>query len=322
MAHDWRSHLCGVLEACLECARRRHPGECFDLLSPTCPDDQNILVGSLIEPMPALLLLTLITATGSLFSYLLSRPLAPLIAVLFPKPLALVRAALAPDQVPRPPTSSYEIDEKVTAVQVSADPATPPLGSEDKGSVWRRLLIMRAMGFVPWSGMNVACGVVNVDWKVFWLTTAAGSASWSYVTASVGNIVSRLAIPAAALEGGVTDEMVKGESLTSLLREPVLIAKLVFLSGLTLLPVVMKRRRAAAEGAIVDKDGVQSGSSAYPLSPVSPTSALTRSLARFTPTPAVFDLFSFGRTAVRQGGRVVLGSARTALGTARRVVGY
>jgi hypothetical protein len=40
-----------------------------------------------------------------------------------------------------------------------------------------------------------------------------------------------------------------------------------------------------------------------PTSP--PMSPITQSLARFTPTPAVFDLLSFGRTALRQGGRLV-----------------
>jgi hypothetical protein len=131
---------------------------------------QNILVGSLMPPIPALILLTFITSFGSLGAYLLSRPLAPLIALAFPKPLALVRTAIG----------AYDSD---------VDPRSP-VDSEyglEKGktSVWRRLLIMRAMGIVPWSGMNVACGVVGVDYMTFLLTTAAGSASWSYVTASV-----------------------------------------------------------------------------------------------------------------------------------------
>lgn len=51
--------------------------------------------------------------------------------------------------------------------------------------------MMRAMGVVPWSGMNVACGVVGVSWTTFVLTTAAGSASWSYVTASVSIVFER-----------------------------------------------------------------------------------------------------------------------------------
>jgi len=300
---------------------------CGCLCDKSRADSQNILVGSVLEPMPALLLLTIITATGSLFSYLLSRPLAPLIAVLFPKPLALVRAALAPDQIPSPPSSATltGTDEKITAVQLSSDPASAPIGGQTpSGSVWRRLLIMRAMGFVPWSGMNVACGVVNVDWRVFWLTTAAGSASWSYVTASVGNILSRLAIPTAALDSAAGGgEMIDGDSLTSLLRDPVLIAKLVFLSGLTLLPVVLKKRNAPAQedgyrpsapGLGLDTDPTRLGPTNSALSPTSP---LTRSLARFTPTPAAFDLLSFGRTAVRQGANVVAG----AVGSAKRLVG-
>ncbi|WWC65997.1 uncharacterized protein I303_108619 [Kwoniella dejecticola CBS 10117] len=207
----------------------------------------NILVGSLLDPMPALGLLTIITATGSLGAYMLSRPLAPLIAVLFPKPLALVQAALAPETIPAPTTSQATIGESITPIQASSDPAQPPIGGPtEKSTVWRRLLIMRAMGFVPWSGMNVACGVVGVDWKVFWLTTAAGSASWSYVTASVGHILSRLKVPTAnaltSAGAAATADGLGGESLTSLLRDPVLITKLVFLSALTLLPVILKRR--------------------------------------------------------------------------------
>lgn len=294
---------------------------------------QNILVGSILEPMAALALLTFITATGSLLSYLLSRPLAPLIAVLFPKPLALVRAALAPESIPSPPSAPPPTGQHVTPVQYSSDPSAPPIGGEatTKQAVWRRLLVMRAMGFVPWSGMNVACGVVGVNWKTFWLTTAAGSASWSYVTASVGNILSRLALPTvmASSEGtdphphphrhphGATEMHAGGgESLTSLLRDPVLIAKLVFLTALTLLPVVIKRRRAASPAVSGDVVDSTSEGAVKPLNPTvgalrpsssndPPMSPITQSLARFTPTPAVFDLLSFGRTAIRQGGRAM-----------------
>lgn len=240
---------------------------------------------------------------------MLSRPLAPLIAVLFPKPLALVQAALAPESIPSPPASA-PTDEHMTPVQLSTNPADPPIGTRSGDqAVWRRLLVMRSMGIVPWSGMNVACGVVGVNWKTFWLTTAAGSASWSYVTASVGNILSRLALPKTA--DGMDDERMHGESLTSLLRDPVLIAKLVFLTGLTLLPVIIKRRSTPVTTAngekgdnkVVNPTIANLRSSGTTSSP--PMSPITQSLARFTPTPAVFDLLSFGRTAVRQGGRLV-----------------
>jgi len=287
----------------------------------------NILVGSVFEPLAALVLLTLITACGSLGAYSLSRPLAPLIAVLFPKPLALVRAALAPESVPKAPGSHVVVNEALTPLQVSDDPAEAPIGAPaDRPNVWRRLLLMRAMGFVPWSGMNVACGVVGVHWRTFWLTTAAGSASWSYVTASVGNILSRLALPASAAAA----EENPGESLTSLLRDPTLIAKLVFLTLLTLIPVLLKRRTnpipsesevstpSSTErptGLGLNTSGLSNSDDEAPASP------LATSLATFTPTPAVFDLLSFGRTAIRQGMRFIGGSARSAVGTAKRLVG-
>ncbi|RXK37982.1 hypothetical protein M231_04768 [Tremella mesenterica] len=299
----------------------------------------NILVGSVLEPFPALFLLTIITASGSLGSYLLSRPLAPLIAVLFPKPLALVRAALAPESIPSPPSSAIETDT-ITPIQVSSDPSVSPMGGvEAKPNVWRRLLIMRAMGFVPWSGMNVACGVVGVDWKVFWLTTAAGSASWSYVTASVGNILSRLNIPTS---GTGTEFDGQGESLTALLRDPMLIGKLVILTCLTLLPVVLKRRTSSPstkEYEMTTNDTIESLGAPSPTghrlralrslrlaalveSPSSPPmSPLTQSLARFTPTPRAFDLLSFGRAAARQGGRMVLTGIRSTGEKARRMAG-
>ncbi|WVQ84760.1 hypothetical protein IAT38_006917 [Cryptococcus sp. DSM 104549] len=317
----------------------------------------NILVGSLLDPIPAVALLTLITASGSLGAYMLSRPLAPLIAVLFPKPLALVRAALTPDSIPAPDSATIHHGDTltITPIQASSDPSAQPIGGPTAASaIWRRLLIMRAMGFVPWSGMNVACGVVGVDWKVFWVTTAAGSASWSYVTASVGNILARLSLPTGALAAGVGEAgEVAGESLTSLLRDPVLIFKLVVLSALTLLPVVLKRRGAAPSGAggtprsassfeLTDLPTPStSSSSSLPTGPAGPSkplhsqlnalrqglgldnppmSPLSQSLASFTPTPRAFDLLSFGRIAVRQSGRAVLGGVRGVVGGVRGVV--
>jgi uncharacterized membrane protein YdjX (TVP38/TMEM64 family) len=164
--------------------------------------------------------------------------------------------------------------------------------------------------------MNVACGVVGVDWRTFWLTTAAGSASWSYTTASIGDLLARLAIPSAGSNGAETE----GESLTGMLRDPVLFAKLAFLTGLTLVPVFLKRKKGQADAAAAGEEEGEGEekvplvlTSETPLSPTSPSSALAQSLARFTPTPAAFDILSFGRTIVRTG----VGAA----GTGMRAVG-
>jgi hypothetical protein len=109
-----------------------------------------------------------------------------------------------------------------------------------KPTVWRRLLIMRAMGLVPWSGMNVACGVVGVSPVTFLLTTAAGTASWSYVTASVGDILQQMALPGQIDAGSDVGSTGGGQSLSSLVRDPALIFKMVVLSLISLIPVLFK----------------------------------------------------------------------------------
>jgi hypothetical protein len=152
---------------------------------------------------------------------MLSRPLAPLIALLFPKPLAIVRSAIKGNDA----TASNGVYQ-------------PQKKAPDGNGVWRRLLVMRAMGLVPWSGMNVACGVVGVSWLTFLLTTAAGSASWSYVTASVGDILAQLALPKEPGNGDTDPNA--GQSISSLLQDPALIAKMVILSLISLIPALFK----------------------------------------------------------------------------------
>jgi hypothetical protein len=168
---------------------------------------------------------------------MLSRPLAPLIALIFPKPLALVRSAL-------------------NGSATDPSPKVSPGSQQPSSSVWKRLLVMRAMGLVPWSGMNVACGVVGVNPITFLLTTAAGSASWSYVTASVGDILAQLALPDGADEGGQT--------IASLVQDPALIAKMVVLSLISLVPALFK------VSAVILLAGSTLSDRLYPLSLDSP----------------------------------------------------
>ncbi len=194
-----------------------------------------------MKPVPAVILLTFITSFGSLGAYLLSRPLAPLIGLIFPKPLAMVRFAL---------NGSSSTKQSIDMDPLNTYQSSLPLPQE-RPTVWRRLLIMRAMGVVPWSGMNVACGVVGVNWMTFVATTAVGSASWSYVTANVGDILAQLALPKdtaidgfdqqATMASGVND-INGGQSLSGLLRDPALVGKLVLLSLLSLLPVLFKSK--------------------------------------------------------------------------------
>lgn len=184
-----------------------------------------------MPPLEALILLTLITSFGSLGAYLLSRPLAPLIALIFPKPLALVHSAINGSENATDTMAMNDLSIRRAPSKPKAQP-----------TVWRRLLIMRAMGLVPWSGMNVACGVVGVNPVTFLLTTAAGTASWSYVTASIGDILQQMAVP-GQIGAGVDDIALAnggGQSLSSLVRDPALIFKMVVLSLISLIPVLFK----------------------------------------------------------------------------------
>lgn len=91
--------------------------------------------------------------------------------------------------------------------------------------------------------MNVACGVVGVSPVTFLFTTAAGTASWSYVTASVGDILQQMALPGQIVTGsdGLPNGSAGGgQSLSSLVRDPALIFKMVVLSLISLIPVLFK----------------------------------------------------------------------------------
>ena len=100
----------------------------------------------------------MLTTVGSILATLLSAPLSPFLTRFFPRPLAVVR-------------SVFEADSLSTK-------ATSP--------TWVRLTVFRLIGIVPWSGINVACGVLGVAlWDCF-LGTFIGAIPWTAVTCQVG----------------------------------------------------------------------------------------------------------------------------------------
>lgn len=54
-----------------------------------------------------------------------------------------------------------------------------------KSSPWVRLSIMRLIGVVPWSGINIACGVCGVSLTDCMLGTFIGCLPWTAVTCQV-----------------------------------------------------------------------------------------------------------------------------------------
>ncbi|KAF9247283.1 snare associated Golgi protein-domain-containing protein [Melanogaster broomeanus] len=170
----------------------------------------NVLAGALFHPLLATLLLSILTTFGSVFATLLCMPLAPVLSRLFPRALDMTRNAL----------------------EGESDLAT---GSTPKSPAWVRLSILRLIGVVPWSGINIACGVCNVPLSDCLLGAFIGCLPWTAVTCQIGDILQTVA--SAPLPGHQT--------VASLLASPDIIFKLVFLSFLSLAPILGRDRLRA-----------------------------------------------------------------------------
>ncbi|RDX55567.1 hypothetical protein OH76DRAFT_1339155 [Lentinus brumalis] len=159
----------------------------------------NVLSGALFPPALAVLLLTLLTTLGSLSASVLAAPLGPFLTRLMPRPLEMTRSVLEGD------------DSK-------AETTAP----------WVRLSILRLIGVVPWSGINIACGVCGVAvWDCF-LGALIGSLPWTAVTCQIGDILQTLA----------TNPRPTSQSVQSILTSPEIVTKLALLSFLSLAPIL------------------------------------------------------------------------------------
>ena len=54
-----------------------------------------------------------------------------------------------------------------------------------KSSAWVRLSVLRLIGVVPWSGINLACGLADVPLADCMLGTFIGCLPWTAVTCQV-----------------------------------------------------------------------------------------------------------------------------------------
>ncbi|KAI0750733.1 snare associated Golgi protein-domain-containing protein [Daedaleopsis nitida] len=159
----------------------------------------NVLAGALFPPALAIVLLTVLTTLGSLSASALAAPVGPFLTHLMPRPLAMTRSVLEGD------------DSK-------ADSSAP----------WVRLSILRLVGVVPWSGINIACGVCGVAvWDCF-LGALIGSLPWTAVTCQIGDILQTVA----------TNPRPTSQSVQSILTSPEIVTKLAVLSFLSLAPIL------------------------------------------------------------------------------------
>ncbi|KZT12498.1 uncharacterized protein LAESUDRAFT_733174 [Laetiporus sulphureus 93-53] len=164
----------------------------------------NVLAGALISPAYATILFTMLTTIGSICATLLATPIAPILSQLFPRALELTRSALEGD-------SSTD------------DPST----TKHK-QAWVRLSILRLIGVVPWSGINIACGVCGVAIWDCLLGAFLGSLPWTAVTCQIGDILQTVASNPSPTQ----------QSVRSLLTSPQILLKLAFLSILSLAPIL------------------------------------------------------------------------------------
>ncbi|KAJ4478186.1 snare associated Golgi protein-domain-containing protein [Lentinula aciculospora] len=185
----------------------------------------NVLAGALLSPVFATVLLTFLTTIGSLCASLLAAPLAPLIMHFLPRVLDMTRAALEGDAArPISSTSSgSETDEKLIT------------SKRHTSGAWVRLSVLRLVGVVPWSGINIACGVCGVPMWDCMLGAFIGTLPWTAVTCQVGDILQTVANAPSATS----------QTVSSLLMSPEIIIKLVFLSFLSLAPILARNRLKA-----------------------------------------------------------------------------
>ncbi|KAL0576913.1 hypothetical protein V5O48_005059 [Marasmius crinis-equi] len=183
----------------------------------------NVLAGALFSPAFATLLMTLLTTIGSMCATLLSAPLAPFLAHFFPKALEMTRVALEGDVAP------------ATATTTSADLSLKHSSSSQKSGAWVRLSVLRLVGVVPWSGINIACGVCNVPLFDCFLGAFIGTLPWTAVTCQIGDILQTVASTPSPTP----------QTVSSLLLSPDVILKLIVLSFLSLAPILAKDRLKA-----------------------------------------------------------------------------
>ncbi|KAG8829488.1 hypothetical protein FRC18_009271 [Serendipita sp. 400] len=226
----------------------------------------NILTGTLLPPVLATLIQTSLTTLGSLLSTILATPLSPLILRFFPSAVSLTRSALE-----GPTTTSAASSSSSSSIPLSnlvnSDANASTLSVEKKyrktlkrkrvttggggkgGSTWARLSVLRLIGIVPWSGINIACGVCNVSLFQCAIGAFIGTLPWTAVTCQIGDllqsIVAQPLSPNVSGGGGAAGATLNGggvgeTTVSGVLTSPRTIFKLVFLSLVSLAPVLAK----------------------------------------------------------------------------------
>ncbi|KAL5488094.1 hypothetical protein ACEPAI_6202 [Sanghuangporus weigelae] len=193
----------------------------------------NVLAGALFHPLLATLLMTVTTSVGSVFATLLATPLAPVLTRAFPRPIELTRAALEGSSFS---TSNSVQPEESKTFSVATS-------SSDSSPAWVRLSILRLVGIVPWSALNIACGLTGVALRDCLAGAFIGCLPWTAVTCQIGDILQAVnKARTTATEVGVDDGISNTATVSSVLAQPSMIFELVFLTILSLAPILFRDR--------------------------------------------------------------------------------
>ena len=171
--------------------------------------------------------MTVLTTIGSVCATLLATPLAPVLTRLFPRPVEMTRAALEG-------STSFSLSS--SGEPKSSDAMTPGGSTPTNSSAWVRLSVLRLVGIVPWSALNVACGLTGVPLRDCIMGAFIGCLPWTAVTCQIGDILQM--VGQAHSSDGLGDGISSSETIGSVLAQPSMIFELVFLTILSLAPIL------------------------------------------------------------------------------------
>lgn len=184
--------------------------------------------------------MTVLTTIGSVLSTLLATPLAPILTRFFPKPVELTRAALEGSSSPSLSSSSATATFPTSTMTEVKDTLNRTDSSNARGtSAWVRLSVLRLIGIVPWSGLNIACGLTGVALRDCALGAFIGTLPWTAVTCQIGDILQTFGRVSSTMATGVDTQPA---TIQSVLTQPSILLELVFLSVLSLAPILGRDR--------------------------------------------------------------------------------
>ncbi|KAI8458862.1 snare associated Golgi protein-domain-containing protein [Phakopsora pachyrhizi] len=131
----------------------------------------NVLLGAIYGTWTSTFLSCFLTAVGSTCAYQLSKLSRPLIKKMIPRVLTIV-------------------ESHVERFRSNTNSLPSSVKSYDDEELWSYLLVARLLPIVPYSGLNMASGVLEIPLSPFFWTLVLGSLPYNFITTQVGEVLS------------------------------------------------------------------------------------------------------------------------------------